>query len=76
MTCVTIKVTIDAILALSLVQGHRENEKGKLHSKANQFKSINVSCSEGRVGRFLDKAGVCKEAGYRRNETDSSHFYR
>lgn len=26
--------------------------------------------------RFYDKSGVCKEAGFKRNETDSSQFYR
>lgn len=26
--------------------------------------------------KYFDKAGVCKEVGYKRNETDSTKFYR
>lgn len=31
---------------------------------------------EKHTERFYDKAGLCSEAGYKRNETDATQFYR
>ena len=42
----------------------------KFEIKIQQFSEDKIS-----MGKF-DQAGICKAAGYKRNETDSSQFYR
>ena len=43
----------------------------KFEIKIQQLSEDKIS-----MGKFIDQAGVCKAAGYKRNETDNSQFYR